>query len=209
MLLTATGERAQEVTQRKSAIYDRKRYSNQCKEIITMTGIATKPVQSEYAPYYEKYVSLVTEDNVVEAMKNSLDETLKLLRGVDEEKANYCYAEGKWSIKEVIGHINDGERVFAYRALRFARNDKTALPGFDQDPYIENGNFNDAKLSELLDEFEIIRRSTIALFSRLTDEAWQRTGVANDAEISVRALASIILGHERHHIGIIRSRYLQ
>lgn len=176
---------------------------------MSQTATAMKPTAGEYAPDYEKYVSLVTEDNVIEAMTSSLNDTLTLLRAVEEEKGNFTYAEGKWTIKELVGHICDGERIFAYRALRFARGDKAELQGFDQDPYIENGNFNAATLKELLDEYELVRRSNIALFSRFTDEAWQRTGVASENEVSVRALASIMVGHERHHVEILRSRYLQ
>lgn len=176
---------------------------------MSTTATAMKPTASEYAPYYEQYIALVTEDNVIEAMTNSLNDTMTLLRSVDEEKGNFAYAEGKWTIKELVGHMSDGERIFAYRALRFARGDKAELQGFDQDPYIENGNFNDATLKELLDEYELVRRSNIALFSRFTDEAWQRTGVASEAEVSVRALANIMVGHERHHVNILRERYLQ
>lgn len=167
-----------------------------------------KPGASEYAPYYEKYVSLVTESDVIEAMNNSLTETLELLHGLNEEKANFRYAPDKWSIKQVLGHICDTERIFVYRALRFARGDKTELAGFDQDYYVPQGKFDDASLTELLDEFEAIRRASITLFKRLDDEALQRAGLANGNEISVRALAHIIVGHERHHLSVIRERYL-
>lgn len=173
------------------------------------TAAIMKPTVHEYAPYFEKYVALVEEENIIEALKSSLDDTLKLLSGLEEEKANFRYAPEKWSVKEVVGHIGDSERVFAYRALCFSRNDKTNLPGFEENEYMANSNFDNLSFNYVLDELVAIRNSTIAFFNNLSDDAWLRTGTANDNEISVRALATIIVGHERHHVGVIRSRYLQ
>lgn len=167
-----------------------------------------RPGKDEYAPYYERYTSLVPEGDVVETLERQLGETLALLRTVDEERAGSRYAPGKWSVKEVVGHVIDGERIFAYRALRFARGDQTALPGFEQDDYIETANFDARTLQDLAEEFEHVRRSTLKLFRGLPEEAWLRRGTASESEVSVRALAHIIAGHEAHHVNILRERYL-
>lgn len=169
----------------------------------------TKPDESEYADYYGRYVALVPDDaEIISVLHRQLGETLDLLRGVSETDGNMRYAPGKWSIKDVIGHISDTERIFAYRALRFARGDATPLPGFEQDDYVVNARFDDYNLAELADEFEYVRRATISLLKQFTDEAWQRSGIASDNPVSVRALAYIIAGHELHHRNILMSRYL-
>jgi len=170
-------------------------------------AIISKPSASEYAPYYGKYVALVTEDDVLAALANQLGETLKLLRSISEEKSAFRYAPDKWSIKQMIGHMCDGERIFAYRALCFARGETAALPGFEQDDYVAKADFDARTLHDLTDEFETIRRANINLFRHLNDEAWMRRGRASDNEITVRALAFIIVGHERYHVGILRARY--
>lgn len=169
---------------------------------------ATRPAVNEYAPYYDRYISLVPAGDVVDTLSRQLEETVATLRGISEEKADSRYAEGKWSIKELVGHVIDGERIFAYRALRFARNDQTPLPGFEQDDYINNARFGDYQLSELIEEFEHVRKSTLYLLRPLDAEAWSRQGTASDATVSVRALAHIIAGHEAHHMKILRERYL-
>lgn len=168
-----------------------------------------RPEKSEYAPYYETYVSLVDESDVVAALQSQLNEMQKVLVEISEEKAAQAYAEGKWTIKELVGHLNDGEKIFAYRALRIARADKTPMEGFEQDGYIENANFNDCSLADLAEEFFLLRRANILFFKNLTDEMWTRTGTASDATVSVRALAYIMVGHIRHHNNILKSRYLQ
>ncbi|MFN2597963.1 MAG: DinB family protein [Pyrinomonadaceae bacterium] len=167
-----------------------------------------RPGTDEYAPYYEKYVSLVPAGGIVETLRRQSADTLALLRSLTEEQAASRYEPGKWSVKEVVGHICDGERVFAYRALRFARNDSTPLPGFDQDPYVAAGNFDARTIRDLADEFESVRAATLSLFASLDEEAWARRGAANDTPVSVRALAHIIAGHELHHVGILREKYL-
>jgi hypothetical protein len=169
----------------------------------------TRPDSTEYAPYYEKYISLVPGDKIVTTLSSQIEDTLALLRGLSESQGELRYAPGKWSIKEVIGHLIDGERIFTYRALRMARNDRTPLPGFDENSYVENGNFGECRVAELADEFQAVRKSSIYIFRHLGQEAWGRRGVANDSEISVRAIAHIIAGHELHHLGIIRTRYLE
>ncbi|MDT5158881.1 MAG: hypothetical protein QOC61_1044 [Acidobacteriota bacterium] len=167
-----------------------------------------KPEANEYAPYYEKYVSLVPATDVIETLERQARETLALLRAIPEERGGHAYEPGKWSIKQVVGHIVDGERVFVYRALRFARGDRTPLPGFEQDDYVAGADFDSRSLASLLDEFEAVRGATLSLFRSLDSESWRRAGVASDNEVSVRALAYITAGHEAHHIRILRERYL-
>ena len=140
-------------------------------------------------------------------LRSQLAETLALIKSIPEARGDYRYAEGKWTIKEVIGHVIDAERIFAYRALRFARGDSTPLSGFEQDDYVPNGSFNKRSLSDLADEYEHVRRSTISLFANLDQEAWNRRGISNNNESSVRGLAFITAGHERHHVEILRTRY--
>jgi hypothetical protein len=168
----------------------------------------SKPDVTEYLPYYGRYISLVPDGNILAVLSQQLGETLTLLRSIPESKAGFRYAPDKWSIKELVGHLIDTERIFSYRALCFARNDETPLPGYEQDDYIRNASFDDYPLGELADEFESVRRSTLFLFKHLRREAWMRRGIASESGVSVRALAYIIAGHERHHMEILRSRYL-
>jgi len=168
----------------------------------------TKPDSTEYAPYFEKYVSLVPEGEIVATLGKQIENTLGLLGGLSETQGDLRYAPGKWSVKEVIGHLIDAERIFAYRALRFARNDATPLSGFDENSYVANADFGLRSLADLAEEFEHVRQSSIYLLKHLDGDSCLRRGVANDNEISVRALAYIIAGHELHHVGILRSRYL-
>src|SRR5919199_1054450 len=168
-----------------------------------------RPGTDEYAPYYEKYVSRVPDGGIVETLRRQSADTLALLRGLSEEQAASRYEPGKWSVKELVGHLCDSERVFAYRALRFARGDETPLPGFDQDPYVRGGNFDARTIRDLAGEFESVRAATLSLLASLDEEAWARRGKANDNEVSVRAIAHIIAGHELHHVSILRERYLK
>jgi hypothetical protein len=167
-----------------------------------------KPEESEYLPYYGRYISLVPDGEILALLSNQLEATAALLRGIPESQANFRYEADKWSIKQVVGHMIDTERIFACRALRFARDDKTPLPGYEQDDYIRSASFEDYPLSDLVAELESVRRSNVFLFKHLDQEAWLRRGVANDSEVSVRALAYIIAGHELHHRDILRTRYL-
>jgi uncharacterized damage-inducible protein DinB len=167
-----------------------------------------RPEASEYAPYYEKYISLVPQANLLDTLGQQLESTLALLSGITEEQADSSYAPGKWSIKELIGHLIDSERIFAYRALRFARADQTPLPGYEQDDYVASARFGARRLSDMAEELSYTRKSNLYLFRSLDEEAWQRTGEANGQPVSVRAIAYIIAGHEAHHMGILRTRYL-
>jgi uncharacterized damage-inducible protein DinB len=170
--------------------------------------MTTRPDPTEYDAYFWKYIDLVPDGDIVATLTSQIENTLALLRTVSENKAAKPYAPGKWSIKEVVGHIIDAERIFAYRALRIGRNDKTPLPGFEQDDYVANTSFNGRTLASLLEEFAAVREATIQLFKHFTDEEWKRRGIANEKEISTRALAYNVAGHELHHVGILKSRYL-
>ncbi len=170
--------------------------------------ISNHPARTEYAPYYERYVSLVPKGSILKTLDEQMELTLAVLAKIDESRAGHRYAPGKWSIKELVGHIIDAERIFAYRALRFARNDRTELPGFEQDDYITNARFDACQLKDLAREFELVRKSNLLMLSHLDEDAWQRSGRASDYEVSVRALAYIMAGHERHHMEVLRTRYL-
>ena len=167
-----------------------------------------KPETDEYAPYYEGYVSLAPERDVLGALERQAAETLALLRSLPEELGSHRYGEGKWSVRQVVGHMNDTERVFAYRALAISRGERQPLPGMDQEEYMAGSDFDARTLRDLADEFEAVRAATLHLFRHLSPEAWARRGTASDNEVTVRALAYIIAGHEAHHVRILRERYL-
>jgi hypothetical protein len=150
----------------------------------------------------------VPEDDVVAPLETQTSELRRLFAGVSEDKGTFAYADGKWTVKEVLSHLIDGERMFAYRVFRIARGDKTPIEGFEQDGYIENSHANGRSFAELLREFELLRNANIIFFRNLRDGDWLRIGTANNIEISVRSLAWIMAGHIRHHIGILQSRYL-
>ncbi|HKI17068.1 MAG TPA: DinB family protein [Isosphaeraceae bacterium] len=165
-----------------------------------------RPDSTEHAPYYTKYVELVPEDDIVTAMRAQLGETAEVLASVSEREACVHHHPYTWSIKDVVGHLTDSERVFAYRALRFARGDSAPLPGFDENTYVQAAHFDQQPLGDVVAGFEAVRRSSIGLFQTLSDVAWSRRGIANGNEVSVLALAYIIVGHERHHMNIVRRR---
>jgi hypothetical protein len=167
-----------------------------------------QPDATEYLSYYGKYIQLVPEGHVLDTLERQIGDTIALLRTVDAERAGYRYAPGKWSVREVIGHLTDTERVFAYRALRFARNDQTPLPGFDENTFVANSNYDRRPLADVAEEMETVRTATVCLFRSLPSEALTRRGTANNAEMSVRAVAWILAGHELHHVGLLKERYL-
>jgi uncharacterized damage-inducible protein DinB len=173
--------------------------------LVTAFG---RPQPGEYDPYYERYISLVQSEDVVATLEEQFPETSSLLISRCAARADFRYASGKWSVKEVLGHINDTERILSYRALRIARGDKTPIEGFEQDDYVPNGRFGQRTLTDLLAEFGDIRKATLDLFRNLDAEAAARRGVANQKEITARALAYIIAGHELHHRRILEERYL-
>jgi hypothetical protein len=168
---------------------------------------AHAPGPTEYFPYYGKYVELVKTGDILATLAQQPSETVALLSGLTEEQGNFSYAPGKWSIKQMLGHVNDTERIFAYRALRISRNDKTPMPGFEQDDYVRDGPFEHCRLAGLIEEFESIRRATVLLFQQLNSDDWLRRGTASQREVSVRALAYIIAGHELHHRGVLKEKY--
>jgi DinB family protein len=167
-----------------------------------------RPASSEHAPAFQKYIDRVSEDDILAVLDRQIGETRALIDSIPESEGGHRYAPGKWSIREVIGHLSDAERVFAYRALRFARADATPLSGFDENTYIAPGGFDRRTLGDLMEEYAAVRRGTVTLFRGLDADAWARRGAANQSECSVRALAWIIAGHERHHVSILRERYL-
>src|SRR5689334_18244327 len=168
----------------------------------------SKPAAGEYNPYYSKYIDLVPDGDVAGTLASQIGGTLAALRALSDADSLKRYAPGKWSIREMLGHMNDTERIFAYRALRIARGDKTPLAGFEQDDYIAPGKFDARSWPGLIDELEAIRKSNLAMFRGLDEAAWQRTGTASNNPVSVRALAYIIAGHERHHMNVLREKYL-
>lgn len=165
-----------------------------------------RPAPGDFAPFYAKYMDLVPEDDIQAVLSKQLDEFLALMRPVAEETGNMRHPPYSWSVKQVVGHLADSERVFGYRALRFARGDTTPLPGFEENDYARTAESDRVRLADLVSEFEAIRRSHIWLFRNLPAEAWDRDGTANGARVTVRALAFIMAGHVRHHGAILKKR---
>jgi hypothetical protein len=168
----------------------------------------TKPEKSEYDPYYENYVSLVADTDIIPTLESQPKLLRDLIASLPEEMGSFAYAEGKWTLKELISHLIDGERMFAYRLLRISRGDQTPIEGFEQDGYIENSHANDRSFSDLLKELSLLREANMMFFRNLTEQDWLRIGVANNVSISVRALGYIMAGHISHHVSIIKDRYL-
>jgi uncharacterized damage-inducible protein DinB len=168
-----------------------------------------KPREGEYAPYTIMYIGLLPDDGLVlKHLKDNLKTTRDFILSLPEETLAYRYAEDKWTIKEILVHISDDERIYAYRALRFARNDSTELPGFEQDDYAVHSGANERTINDILNELRTVRNATISLFNSFDSKALTRTGVADEKIMSVRAAAYHIAGHELHHINIIKERYL-
>lgn len=170
--------------------------------------IIPRPEPGEYAPYYAPYLAAVSNGDLLRLLEDQGAEMLDLLRAFGEARGSYRYAPGKWSVKEVVGHVTDAERIFACRALRFARADTTVLPGFEQNSYVAAAGFDRRSLADLAEEFADVRKSTLKLFTGLDAPALKRAGVASGHPVTVRALAWIIAGHEQHHAQILRERYL-
>lgn len=167
-----------------------------------------RPKQNEYVPYYDPYIKKLVGNDIIKILTDQLERTVNLLKSIDEEKGNYAYAEGKWSIKEVLGHLIDGERIFCYRALCIARGEQQPLPGFEQDDYVKAAQFNKRTLSSLVDDYKYTREADIALFKSFDDESIGRWGTASNNKVTVRAIMFIVAGHEEHHISILKSKYL-
>lgn len=176
--------------------------------VTTSPALATRPSADEFAPYYAKYIAQVPEGDLLASLESQLEATVALLDTFGEAGAGTRYAPGKWSVKEVVGHVADAERIFAYRALAAARGETTSLPGFDENAYVVGGAFDARTLNSLLGELTAVRRATLSLFRNFTDADLGRRVVANGVPVSARALAWIIAGHEQHHVALLRDRYV-
>ena len=176
--------------------------------VITPAASAIgRPEPGEYAPYYDRYISLISGSDILGTLDSQRRQMLLLLSGRDESDGDFRYAPGKWTVKELLGHVCDTERMFAYRALRISRGDTTPIEGFDQDDYVRNGPFAHRPLAEVIEDYIAVRRATLTLFRNLDDVAWQRRGIANKNEVSVRAIAFTVAGHELHHRRILEEKY--
>ncbi len=168
-----------------------------------------KPIDGEFAPYTSMYISLIPDDGaVLERMKDNYSSFRNFILALPENKLTYRYAVDKWTIKEILVHIMDTERIFAYRALRFARNDSTALPGYEQNDYVPYSRANERSLANIFQEYAAVRDATLTQFENFHDEDYLRKGTANGNPASVRALAYQIAGHELHHWNLIKERYV-
>jgi uncharacterized damage-inducible protein DinB len=167
------------------------------------------PEKSEYPEYFEQYIKLIPGENVIRALESQMLELQALVSDLPSEKEDFAYAPGKWTIKEVIGHLIDAERVFGYRVLRFARGDSQALPGFDDKKYVPAGKFNKRSFYDLAHEFSILREANIILIKNLSEEELSLRGTADNLEMSARALIFAIAGHSAHHVRTIKLRYLE
>jgi len=166
------------------------------------------PEQKEAAPYYSRYINLVSSDDILQTLNTQMEETIGFLTGISEERSLHRYARDKWSVRQLLNHVNDTERVFLFRAFWFARGFDTPLPGYDQDVCATVAKADEFSWSSHVDDFRSIRLSTLSFFRNLTAEAWLRTGIASDNSFTVRVLAYIIAGHVTHHTNILRERYL-
>lgn len=164
--------------------------------------------KDEYAPYYAPYIAALDNVNLIEELEISIYDLIKFTQDIPLGKHDYSYAEGKWTIKDILQHLMDAERIFSYRALRIARNDKMPLPGFEENDYVNEAHANDRNLLQLLTELSTIRQSTLLLFKSFSEEMLKRKGTASDNVVSVRAIGFIIIGHMKHHQKIFKERYL-
>jgi hypothetical protein len=171
-------------------------------------GGKVKPEPGDYAPYYESYIKLIDGDDILKILNEQSKKTQDVLNSFSEHKGNFRYADGKWTVKEVVGHLLDTERVFAYRALCIARGEKKSLPGYDQDDYVKDGNFNSRELFELNYEYRLLRESNLLLFRSFTPEMLKKRGFANETSVTVLAILFMIAGHEKHHMKVLREKYM-
>lgn len=175
--------------------------------VTPAAGSIGRPEPGEYAPNYDRYISLVPEADILATLDMQRRQMLLLLSGHDDADGNFRYAPDKWTAKQVLGHVCDAERVFAYRALRISRGDRTPIEGFEQDDYVRDGPFAERPLPELIEDYIAVRRATLTLLRNLNGAAWMRRGIANKNEVSVRAIAYTIAGHELHHRRILEEKY--
>lgn len=168
----------------------------------------TKPTYDEYPEYYKRYIDSLPEEGILEYYSNQTNEVETLLKGLTEEKLLFRYETKKWSIKELIAHLLDSEIIMGYRALTYCRNDKTNLPMYDHDEYVNAGNFDTLKPSSLIKHYAVVRESNLLLFESITDQEWIRTGITGDKTFTTRTIPYIVTGHTEHHINILKERYL-
>jgi len=166
-----------------------------------------RPLEGDYAAFYAGYMKNVP-DNVIKALEEQLHSTNSFLKAIPQDKIDFRYTEGKWNIKEIVGHLIDNERIMVYRALSISRNEKQSLPPFEQDDYVRESNYSKRDYTDLVDELRKVRESNLPMFKSFSEEILDRRGVANNTEVTVRAILFIIGGHEIHHINIIKERYL-
>jgi uncharacterized damage-inducible protein DinB len=167
-----------------------------------------KPMEDEYAPFYAGYIESIGEKNPLSVILEQLREVQKLFYSLADTKAVKSYAEGKWSVKELLGHVVDAERIFSFRALSIARGEEQSLPGYEHDDYVAGGKFNQRSIKSLVDEFLKLRESNFILFNTFDDETLKRKGTANNRKVSVRALIYIMAGHVEHHLKVFKEKYL-
>ena len=173
-----------------------------------MTTVSrSRPDATEYAPFYASYIAGVPDGDIVGVLRETGRELVAAIAAIPEAHGGFRYAPGKWSVREVVGHLIDAERIFGYRALRLGRGDATPLPGFEENDYVRSSGSDARTLRDLVDELRVVRDSTVRLFESLPAESWARRGLVNGREVSVRALAYITAGHARHHLGVLRERY--
>lgn len=171
-------------------------------------GATERPEPGEHDPFYAGYIGRIPDGaDIVALLAEQRESTASLLAAIPDQRASFRYATGKWSVKEVVSHLSDAERIMAYRALRIARGDTTPLAGFDENAYVPAARSDELDLDSLVEEWVAVRKASVAMFGNLPSEAWTRQGTANGAAVSVRALAYIIAGHERHHLETLRTRY--
>lgn len=163
---------------------------------------------NEYAKFYSPYINALQNVELVEELEICLHDFIKFVQNIPMDKFDFRYAEGKWTIKDIIQHLIDAERVFSYRAMRISRNDKTPLPGFEENDYVDNAYANGRSIQDLLTELSAVRQSTLLLFKSFSKEQFERMGIASNAEVSVRAIGFIIIGHQKHHQKVFQERYL-
>jgi len=163
---------------------------------------------TEFTPFYKDYIYSLGNVDLFEILNSSSQQLIKIVSNLSEEKLNYRYAKSKWTIKEILQHLIDAERILSYRALRFSRNDTTNIPGYDEDFYVENSNGKERTKEALLSEFSIIRKASITLFLSFSDKMLTKIGTSNNSKMSVRALGFIIAGHQMHHLKVIQEKYL-
>ena len=176
--------------------------------VLSSTAYSVRPGADEFAPYYARYIDQVPDGDVLETLERQLADTVALMDQFGESGSARRYAEGKWSVKEVLGHLADAERVFCYRAMAAARAEQGSLPAFDENAYVANARFDARSLASLLGEMTAVRRATLALFRSMVESELTRRVVANNVPVSARALLWIVAGHERHHQAVLRDRYL-